>query len=77
VKLTSGVYYLKDRNNSANKSLEVAGGAEYSLSKTSLVYGQVGWVNNHGDMTQTITYGQPVAPGMGTVAVMVGLRHAF
>ncbi|MGF6854393.1 porin [Paraburkholderia sp. CI3] len=77
VKLTSGVYYLRDRNNSKNKSLVVAGGAEYSLSKTSLVYSQVGWVNNHGDMTQTITYGQPVAPGMGTVAVMVGLRHAF
>ncbi|MGF6371837.1 putative porin [Paraburkholderia sp. RAU6.4a] len=76
-KLTSGVYYLKDANNSANKSLEVAGGAEYSLSKATLLYGQVGWVNNHGDMTQTITYGQPVAPGLGTTAVMLGIRHYF
>ncbi|MGF6935517.1 putative porin [Paraburkholderia sp. UCT70] len=76
-KLTSGVYYLKDRNNSTNKSLEVAGGAEYSLSKATLLYGQVGWVNNHGDMTQTITYGQPVAPGLGTTAVMLGIRHYF
>lgn len=77
VKLTSGIYYLTDRNSSKNKSLAVAGGAEYSLSKTSLVYGQVGWVNNHGDMTQTIAYGQPAAPGMGTVAVMLGMRHSF
>ncbi|RKE39431.1 putative porin [Paraburkholderia sp. BL23I1N1] len=77
LKVTSGVYYLKDKNSSANKSLEVAGGGEYSLSKTTLVYAQVGWVNNHGDMTQTIAYGQPAAPGMGTTAVMLGMRHAF
>jgi predicted porin len=75
--VTSGLYYLKDRNNSTNKSTEVAAGAEYSLSKATLVYGQVGYVNNRGTMTQTITYGQPVAPGMGTTAVMMGLRHVF
>ncbi|MHB9841831.1 porin [Paraburkholderia terrae] len=75
--VTSGLYYLKDRNNSTNKSTEVAAGAEYSLSKATLVYGQVGYVNNRGIMTQTITYGQPVAPGMGTTAVMMGLRHYF
>jgi len=75
--VTSGVYYLKDRNNSINKSTEVAAGAEYSLSKATLVYGQVGYVNNRGAMTQTIAYGQPVAPGMGTTAVMMGLRHYF
>jgi hypothetical protein len=28
-------------------------------------------------MTQTIAYGQPVAPGMATTAVMFGLRHLF
>ncbi|SAK50961.1 porin [Caballeronia arationis] len=76
-RVTSGVYYLKDRNNSANKSTEVAAGAEYSLSKATLVYGQVGHVNNKGTMTQTIAYGQPVAPGMATTAVMFGLRHLF
>jgi predicted porin len=75
--VTSGVYYLKDRNNSDNKSLAVAGGVDYSLSKSTVIYGQVGWVNNHGDMTQTIAYGQPAAPGMGTTAVMLGMRHAF
>lgn len=76
-KVTSGLYYIKDRNQSANTSLELAAGAEYSLSKATAVYAQVGWVNNHGDMTQTITYGQPVAPGMGTTAVMMGMRHNF
>jgi predicted porin len=76
-KVSSGVYYLKDRNHSANKWTEVAAGAEQSLSKATILYGQVGYVNNQGTMTQTIAYGQPVAPGVGTTAVMLGLRHAF
>ncbi|MFM0519898.1 MULTISPECIES: porin [Caballeronia] len=76
-RVTSGVYYLRDRNNSANKSIEVAAGGEYSLSKATMVYGEVGHVNNRGTMTQTIAYGQPVAPGMATTAVMVGLRQKF
>jgi predicted porin len=75
--VTSGVYYLHDRNNSANKATEFALGAEYSLSKTTLVYAQVGHVNNQGDMTMSIDYGAPVAPGMGTTAVNFGLRHKF
>ncbi|WP_027801831.1 porin [Paraburkholderia dilworthii] len=75
--ITGGLYYIKDKNVSANKSLQVAAGAEYNLSKASALYAQVGWVNNHGDMTQTITYGQPVAPGTGTTAVMIGMRHSF
>ncbi|SOE68578.1 Outer membrane protein (porin) [Burkholderia sp. OK233] len=75
--ITSGLYYMKDKNNSANKSTEIAAGAEYSLSKATLVYGQVGYVNNKGNATTTITYGAPVAPGMGTTAVNIGLRHSF
>jgi predicted porin len=76
-RVTSGIYYLKDNNNSANKSTEVAAGAEYSVSKTTMVYGELGHVNNKGTMTQTIAYGQPVAPGMATTAVMFGVRHTF
>ncbi len=76
-RLTSGLYYIKDRNSSKNTSLELAGGAEYSLSKATMSYLQAGWVNNHGDMTQGITYGSGVAPGMGTVAVNIGLLHNF
>jgi predicted porin len=76
-KITSGVYHLKDANHSANSSTQVAAGAEHSLSKATLVYGQLGYVNNKGTMTQTIAYGQPVAPGVATTAVMLGLRHTF
>jgi predicted porin len=50
-RVTSGYYYLKDRNNSANHSGEFALGAEYSLSKRTLVYAQVGTVDNKGTMT--------------------------
>lgn len=77
LQLTSGVYYLKDRNNSANKSTEISLGTEYKLTKSTLVYAEVAHVNNQGDMTQTIEYGQPVAPHTSTFATMVGLRHAF
>ncbi|MFM0278776.1 porin [Paraburkholderia sediminicola] len=75
--VTSGIYYLHDANNSANKATEFALGAEYSLSKATTLYAQVGHVNNKGDMTMTIDYGAPVAPGMGTTAVNFGLRHKF
>jgi predicted porin len=75
--ITSGLYYLHDQNHSVNKSTEAAIGAEYSLSKATLLYTQVGYVNNRGNMTTAISYGAPVAPGMGTTAVNVGIRHTF
>jgi len=76
-KITSGYYYLKDRNHAANHSSEFAVGAEYNLSARTKVYAQVGYVNNKGTMSQTIIYGNPVAPGVSTNAAMVGLRHNF
>ncbi|MGA7779841.1 MAG: porin [Paraburkholderia sp.] len=76
-RITSGLYYLKDRNDSANHSIEYAVGAEYSLSKRTTAYAQVGYVANRGTMNQTITYGEPVAPGVSTTAAMIGLRHNF
>ncbi|CAG4886706.1 porin [Paraburkholderia gardini] len=76
-KVTSGFYYLKDRNNSASHSNEFAVGAEYSLSRSTLAYAQVGYVDNKGTMNQTIVYGQPVAPGVSTTAAMIGIRHSF
>jgi predicted porin len=76
-KVTSGFYYLKDRNNSANHSSEIALGAEYNLSRTTLAYAQVGYVDNRGTMNQTIIYGAPVAPGVSTTAAMIGIRHSF
>ncbi|SAL04485.1 porin [Caballeronia arationis] len=76
-KVTSGFYYLKDRNNSANHSSEVAVGAEYNVSQRTKAYAQVGYVNNDGTMNQTIVYGAPVAPGKSTTAAMAGIRHTF
>jgi predicted porin len=76
-KITSGYYYLKDRNNSANHSSEFAVGAEYNLSQRTKAYAQVGYVDNKGTMNQTIIYGNPVAPGVSTTAAMVGIRHSF
>jgi predicted porin len=76
-RLTSGFYYLKDRNVSVNQSNLFALGGEYSLSKSTLAYAQVGYVNNRGDMSQTISYGSPVPEGRSTTAAMIGIRHTF
>ncbi|CAN0620730.1 Porin_4 domain-containing protein [Burkholderia multivorans] len=77
LQVTSAVYYLKDKNNSANKSTSVVLSADYNLSKSTLLYAQVGHVNNRGTMGQMLVYGQPVAPGVGTTAAMLGIRHNF
>ncbi|MFM0331387.1 MULTISPECIES: porin [Paraburkholderia] len=76
-KVTSGFYYLKDRNHSANHSSEFSLGAEYNVSARTKAYAQVGYVDNKGTMNQTIIYGAPVAPGVSTTAAMVGIRHTF
>ena len=76
-KITSGYYYLKDKNHSANHSSEFAVGAEYNISQRTKAYAQVGYVANRGTMNQTIVYGAPVAPGVSTTAAMVGIRHNF
>ncbi|MGF6771823.1 putative porin [Paraburkholderia sp. GAS199] len=76
-KITSGYYYLRDRNHSANHSSEFAVGAEYNLSLRTKAYAQIGYVDNKGTMNQTIIYGAPVAPGVSTTAAMVGIRHSF
>jgi hypothetical protein len=44
-----GIYYVKDNNNSANKSTEVAAGAEYSLSKSTLGIWRSGTREQPGD----------------------------
>ncbi|MEX3985270.1 porin [Paraburkholderia sp. EG287A] len=76
-KVTSGFYYLHDRNVGANHSAEYALGAEYGLSRHTLTYAQVGYVDNHGNMSQTITYGAPVPQGRSTTAAMIGIRNSF
>lgn len=75
--VTSGYYYLQDRNDTANHSSEYSIGANYVLSKQTTTYLQVGYVDNKGSMNQWMAYGEPVAPGVSTTAVMVGIRHLF
>ncbi|MFX1764165.1 porin [Paraburkholderia sp. A1RI-2L] len=75
--VTSGVYYLRDKNNSSNKAITWAVTADYSVSKRTVLYADVGGVNNMGTMRVPVTYGQLVAPGQGTVAVLLGIRHTF
>jgi predicted porin len=75
--LQAHIWCLSDRNHSANHSTEFALGAEYSLSRRTLAYAQVGYVTNRGTMNQTIIYGAPVAPGVNTTAAMIGIRHGF
>jgi predicted porin len=75
--ITSGVYYVKDEKHNANQSTAYAIGADYNLSKTTLVYAQAGYVSNRGEMNQELIYGTPVAPGRNTTAVNIGLRHTF
>ena len=74
---SAGTYYIKDNNNSRNKSIALAAGIEYQLSKRTLLYGEIGHVNNCGLMNQEIEYTQPVAPGQSTTTTMIGLRHTF
>ncbi|CAB3774198.1 porin [Burkholderia sp. MSh2] len=75
--VTSGVYVLRDRNHSQNRSNEYAVGAEYTLSRGTIAYVQGAYVLNRGAMSQIISYGQPVAPGVSTTAAMIGIRHLF
>jgi predicted porin len=75
--VTSGVYYLKDQKHNQNQSTLYVLGGNYSLSKSTLTYAQIGFVSNRGAMNQEILYGSPVAPGRNTTAAMVGLRHTF
>ncbi|WP_213309193.1 porin [Paraburkholderia sacchari] len=75
--ISSGVYYIKDRNDATNHSIEYVLGGEYLLSKRTTVYAQVGYVANRGTMNQAIAYGEPVAPGVSTTAAMIGVRHSF
>ena len=76
-KITSGFYYLRDRNFSSNQSNLWALGAEYNVSKATRFYAQVGYVNNRGNMSQTIIYAAPVPEGTSSTAVMIGMRHVF
>lgn len=78
LQITSGFYYLKDKNNSANHSAEVSLAVDYSLSRRTTLYAEVAHVNNEGNnMGQMIVYGEPTAPNRSTTGAMIGIRHSF
>lgn len=76
--ITSGVYRIQDQDNSANKSLLVALGLNYLLSKQTSLYIEGANVNNQGNnMNQAPIYGTPVTAGVSSTAWMAGIRHTF
>lgn len=77
--LNTGAWYTIDRNDSHNHSLLAAIGADYSLSKRTGLYAQVGVVNNHGAMNTGlgITGGALFGLPGTTVGVNAGIHHVF
>ncbi len=67
-----------DRNHTANHSVMGALGADYYLSKRTMLYTQVGVVDNHGAMNTGISINSALyAPEGTTVGAVVGMRHTF
>lgn len=77
VNVTSGIYYVKDQKHNQNQSTLYAIGVNYSLSKATLTYANIGYVSNRGAMNQELDYGAPVAPGRNTTGATLGIRHVF
>jgi predicted porin len=78
VNLTSGVYYIRDKNDSNNHALVSSLGADYSLSRRTSLYAQVGIVNNHGREAQGMSIDGALEglPGT-TVGTDLGIVHRF
>ncbi|KAG8148435.1 porin [Burkholderia catarinensis] len=76
--LDAGVWVTRDGNDSANHSLAVSASADYGLSKSTLLYLQVGMVNNHGSMDTGLAVDGALHGVRGTtVGVETGIRHMF
>lgn len=76
--INGGVWYTSDGNDTSNHSILAAAGLTYSLSKATLLYGQVGYVNNHGKMNTGLSlHGALFGVQGSTVGADVGIRHVF
>ncbi|KVK98249.1 porin [Burkholderia cepacia] len=74
----AGVWYTSDGNDTRNHSIMAATGLNYSLSKATSLYGQVGFVNNHGKMNTGLSTNGALFGVQGTtVGADVGIRHMF
>jgi predicted porin len=78
VSVDAGVWVTRDANESSNNSVLASTGMTYSLSKATLMYGQVGFVTNHGGMHTGLSVNNALNLATGTTAgANVGIRHTF
>ncbi|HET8745892.1 MAG TPA: porin [Ramlibacter sp.] len=76
--ITAGYYRIKDNRNAGNHASQFAAGAEYALSKRTLVYFEGASVRNAGaNMNFSPVYATRVPADKNVRAFMVGLRHTF
>jgi predicted porin len=74
----AGVWYTSDGNDTRNHSIMAATGLTYNLSKATLLYGQFGYVDDHGKMnTGLSTNGALYGAEGSTFGTVIGMRHLF
>lgn len=76
--LNGGIWYVSDRNETANHALLGALGVQYFLSHRTTLYGQVAVVNNRGAMDVGLSVNNALfSPAGTTTGVNIGIRHVF
>jgi predicted porin len=78
VNIDAGVWVTSDGNNTENHSVMAATGLTYNRSKSTSLYGQLGFVNNHGTMNTGLSTNDALFGVQGsTFGADVGMRHTF
>ncbi|WP_434106187.1 porin [Paraburkholderia caffeinilytica] len=82
IQIGLGIYASRDQDHSENRSMLYGLNGEYLLSKRTMLYAQVGVVNNKGNMgTGLNSQGGPQTftgfPPGTTVAANLGINHSF
>lgn len=76
--INGGVWVTSDRNRTTNHSILASLGTDYFLSKSTVLYAQVGMVNNHGAMNTGLSMIGALYEVTGTsVGTVLGIRHTF
>jgi predicted porin len=76
--VTAGYYRIDDKRNVGNHASQLAVGAEYALSKRTLLYLQGAAVRNAGaNMNFSPVYATRVPANTNVHAFMAGVRHSF
>lgn len=78
INVTAGYYRVKDKRNAGNHASQFALGAEYALSKRTLLYVEGAAVRNAGaNMNFSPVYATRVPANTNVHATMAGVRHSF